>query len=79
MKNKSEHKEKEPELWSEGSYAQSINTSDPDYEERMKYFQQKPDEVKDHNCKKCDTPIGKHNLYWHEGMCNDCFFDHYNM
>ncbi len=66
-------------LWSEKSYAQTLSTTDPDYDERMRYFQQKPDELKDHNCKKCKKAIGKHNVYWHEGMCNDCFFDQYDM
>jgi len=28
---------------------------------------------------KCNKAIGKHNLYWHENMCNNCFFDEYNM
>ena len=67
------------ELWSEGSYIKSINPKDSDYEEKMKYFEEKSDEKKEHNCKKCNKAIGKHNLYWHENMCNNCFFDEYNM
>lgn len=67
------------ELWSEGGFAKTISSSDPDYEERMEYFEEKPDEPKNLNCKKCSKPIGKHNLYWHEGMCNDCFFDEHGM
>ncbi len=66
-------------FWSEGAYFKSISSSDSDFEERMKYFEEKADEKKEHNCKKCNKKIGKHNLYWHEGMCNDCFFDEYGM
>lgn len=74
------NKETEEEsLWSEGSYARTISTSDPDFQERIQYFEEKSDEKKEHNCKKCNKAIGKHNLYWHEGMCNKCFFDTYNM
>lgn len=40
-------------------------------------FDEKKEFSKDFNCKNCNTKIGKHNLYWHEGMCNDCFFDKY--
>ena len=66
-------------LWSEKSYVQTLSTAESDYNERMKYFQQKPNDPKEHSCKKCNTPIGKHNIYWHEGMCDDCFFDQYDM
>ena len=45
----------------------------------MKYFEENPNEPKEHKCKKCAKLIGKHNLYWHEEMCNDCFFDEYNL
>ena len=67
------------ELWSEGSYIKSINPNEHDFGERMKHFEEKNDEEKEHNCKKCGKKIGKHNLYWHEGMCNDCFFDKHEM
>ena len=67
------------ELWSEGSYMKPINLNDPLLDERMKYFEERFNEKKEYNCKKCNKAIGKHNLYWHEGMCNDCFFDEYNM
>ncbi len=67
------------ELWNEGAYVETISTNDPDYEERMKYFEEKPNDPKVFNCKECNKSIGKHNLYWHEGMCNDCFFDKYDM
>ncbi len=66
-------------LWSEGSYIKSINPNDPDFQEMKKYIEDNPNAPKEHNCKKCNKAIGKHNLYWHEGMCNDCFFDIYNM
>ena len=29
------------------------------------------------NCKKCQTVINGHNLYLHDGMCDDCFFEVY--
>lgn len=48
-------------------------------EEKMKYFEQDSNEEKNYNCKECNKLVGKHNLYWHEGMCDDCFFDKYNM
>jgi len=69
----------EDELWSKGSYIKKISPNYPNSKEKMKYFEEKPDEPKDHNCKKCNKSIGKHNLHWHEGMCNDCFFDEYDM
>ena len=28
-------------------------------------------------CKRCGIPIGEHNQYLHEGMCDECFFDVY--
>ena len=62
-------------LWNEGAYAETINPNDPNFQEKIKYFEEKPNEVKDINCKNCSKLIGKHNLYWHEGLCNDCFFD----
>jgi len=65
----------EGELWSEGNYLENVNPNDSNHEERMKYFHEKDDDKKEHSCKKCNKPIGKHNLYWHEEMCNDCFFD----
>ena len=66
-------------LWNEGAYAKTLNTNDPNFQEKMKYFEEKPNEVKDFNCKNCNKPIGKHNLYWHENLCNDCFFDKHSM
>jgi hypothetical protein len=69
----------EDSIWSKGSYIKSLDTNSPDFQERMKYFEEKSDEKKEHKCKKCNKSIGKHNLYWHEGMCNDCFFDAHNM
>lgn len=67
------------EFWSEGSYIKSVNPNDQDFKEKMKYFEEKSDDSKDYKCKKCNKPIGKHNLYWHEGMCNECFFNEYDM
>ena len=72
-------KEIENELWSEGSYIKSINPKDFNFEEKIRYFEEKSDDKKENNCKKCNKRIGKHNLYWHEEMCNECFFDEYNM
>lgn len=66
-------------LWSEGSYIKPLDITDPSLPERMKYFEEKADEKKEFKCKKCQLSIGKHNLYWHEGMCNNCFFDTHNM
>ncbi len=28
-------------------------------------------------CRKCNLPIGGHNQYLHDGMCDDCFFEMY--
>ncbi len=76
--NFDENEFNEDGFWSEGSYAQSISSSDLT-EEKMKYFAGDIDEKRENNCKKCKTPIGKHNLYWHEGMCDGCFFKEYDM
>src|SRR3989344_3745110 len=62
-----------------GGYYQFMDSKDQDKKKKMKYFEEKPDDRKEYNCKKCNKLIGKHNLYWHEGMCNDCFFDEYNL
>ncbi|MBU0906656.1 MAG: hypothetical protein KKE05_00700 [Nanoarchaeota archaeon] len=67
------------DLWGEGAYAKTFDINDPNLQERMKYFEEKSDEKKEYNCKKCNKQIGKHNLYWHEGMCNDCFFNAYDL
>ena len=77
--NFNESNNNEESLWGEGSYIQSIDSKDPEHTKKMKYFEEKPDDRKEYNCKKCNKLIGKHNLYWHEGMCNDCFFDEYNL
>ncbi|MBI2631389.1 hypothetical protein HYW75_00105 [Candidatus Pacearchaeota archaeon] len=71
--------ENKNEFWSPGAYAQTVSPADEDFEEKMKYFAGDIDEKKENNCKKCKTPIGKHNLHWHEGMCDDCFFKEYKM
>lgn len=76
----SENYEEDKSIWSENSYIKSMSTGDPDIEERLKYFDEASDKgEKNFKCKKCGKAIGKHNLYWHEGMCNECFFDTYNM
>ena len=66
-------------IWSERSYIKQLDSNAPDFQERMKHFEEKNDDKKEHKCKKCSKAIGKHNLYWHEEMCNDCFFDEYSM
>ncbi len=71
--------DKEDNIWSEGSYIENINPNDPKFQEKMKYFDENKNEEKNFECKICKAKIGKHNLYWHEGMCNNCFFDKYNM
>ena len=70
---------KDEGLWNEGAYIKSIDPNDPDFEEKKKFIEEKADEEKNFQCKECNKPIGKHNLYWHEGMCNNCFFDKYGM
>lgn len=76
----SENFEEDETIWSENSYMESMSTSDPDIEERLKYFNEASDKgEKNFKCEKCGKAIGKHNLYWHEGMCNECFFNTYNM
>ena len=72
-----EKEENEENFWSEWDYIKDIDGNDPDLEERMKYFDEENDSQKEFNCKKCNRLIGKHNLYWHEGMCNECFFNKY--
>src|SRR3989344_1091828 len=80
MLNKRAFAEKMGEnLWNEGAYAKTLNTNDPNFQEKMKYFEEKHNEIKNLNCKNCNKPIGKHNLYWHEGLCNDCFFNKHDM
>lgn len=74
-----ENEDDEGDFWSYGAYAQSLGSLDLT-EERMKYFGGDPQNAPyEHNCKKCKTAIGKHNLYWHEGMCDKCFFDTYDL
>lgn len=68
----------EDDFWNPGAYAQSLSSSDIT-EEKMRYFGGDIDEKRKHACKKCKTAIGKHNLYWHEGMCDNCFFDTYDL
>lgn len=77
MNNKEENTEES--IWGESSYIKSIDMNDPSLEEKMKYFDESNEKEKNFKCKKCEKAIGKHNLYWHEGMCNTCFFDTYNM
>jgi len=77
--NKENYEENEEPIWSEGAYAKTLSTIDPNFQERIRYFDEKNNDKKEFNCKKCNKAIGKHNLYWHEGMCNQCFFDTYNM
>jgi hypothetical protein len=67
------YNEDESSIWTKGAYAKSISMNDKDMKEKMKYFGGDLDNKKEHNCKKCNIQIGKHNLYWHEGMCDDCF------
>ena len=67
----------EDDLWSKGGYIQPIDINDPELSEKMKYLNEKNDISKDFNCKNCNSKIGKHNLYWHDGMCDDCFFEKY--
>lgn len=74
-KNETEEKS----FWSPEAYVRSISSSDMT-EEKMKYFGGDPaDEPKEYICKKCKTAIGKHNLYWHEGMCDNCFFNTHSL
>lgn len=68
----------EDDFWNPGAYAQSLSSSDIT-EEKIRYFGGDIDEKREHACKKCKTAIGKHNLYWHEGMCDNCFFDTYDL
>ena len=65
------------EFWSEGEYIKPLDENDLNIQEKMKYFDEANDSPKEHNCKKCNVQIGKHNLYWHEGFCNKCFFKIY--
>lgn len=66
-------------FWSKGSYIQSVDKNAPDFDEKMKYFHEDLNEEKKYQCGACKIHIGKHNLYWHEGMCDDCFFDKHGM
>ena len=70
--------EKEEGLWSDGEYLRNIDMKDPETIKKLKYFKEDPNESKDFECSKCKNAIGKHNLYWHEEMCNDCFHDIYH-
>src|SRR3989344_1177981 len=70
--------EKEESLWSDGEYLRNIDMKDPETIKKLKYFKEDPNESKDFECSKCKNAIGKHNLYWHEEMCNDCFHDIYH-
>lgn len=69
--------ENEDSLWAKGDYIRSIDTNDPQLPEKSEYIEDNLESPKEFNCKKCNAKIGKHNLYWHEGMCNECFFDTY--
>ena len=70
--------EKEEGLWSDGEYLRNIDMKDPETIKKLKYFKEDPNESKDFECSKCKNAIGKHNLYWHEEMCDDCFHDIYH-
>ena len=70
--------EDEDGLWSDGEYMRSIDMKDPETIKKLKYFKEDPNESKDFECSKCKNAIGKHNLYWHEEMCDDCFHDIYH-
>ena len=79
MKEEKDFPENPEELWSEGGFIKSINPNDPDFKEKMKYFEQDPNEELKFSCKKCNKKIGIHNKKWHEEMCNACFFNEHNM
>lgn len=70
-------KMKKDEFWSEGEYIKPIDKNDSKFAEKLKYFQEDKNAPKEHNCKRCNVKIGKHNLYWHEGMRDNCFFKIY--
>ncbi len=75
----SENFDTQEDFWSKGSYAHSLSRADIS-EEKMKYFGgDSPNDPKEHQCVKCKMAIGKHNLYWHDGMCDACFFGTHEM
>lgn len=69
--------EGEESFWGDGGYIRSISSEE--FKAKEKSIEQDTNEELKFNCKKCNRKIGIHNKDWHEGMCNDCFFDEYNM
>ena len=43
-------------------------------EQLKKYIQNDTKAPKEFMCKKCMVPINGHNLYCHDGMCDECSF-----
>ena len=68
-------KDDEDNLWSEGSFAETL--SPVESKERMKTFHMKHDEDLNYDCKLCNKKISVHNRDWHNHMCDDCFNKEY--
>lgn len=74
----SENFDEDDGFWTDGEYMRTIDMKDPETIKKLKYFKEDPNEPKDFECSKCKKEIGKHNLYWHEEMCDDCFHKNYH-
>lgn len=61
----------EDELWSKGSFAQTM--SKEYLKEKEKTIHKGHDEDINFNCKECNKKISAHNKDWHDGMCDECF------
>ncbi len=68
---KMQNNEEEDNLWSEGSFTETLGPQD--IKEKMKTFHKKHDEDMNYNCKKCNKKISAHNKDWHACLCDECF------
>jgi hypothetical protein len=75
IKNGEKSKNSEDNLWSEGSFAETLGSED--IKEKMKTFHKKHDEDMNYNCKKCNTKMSAHNRDWHDNLCDECFNNQY--
>lgn len=65
----------EPSIWSDGSFAETISSSE--MKAKMRTIHMKNNEEMNFNCSKCKKKISAHNRDWHKGMCDACFNKEY--
>ncbi len=75
IKDDETSKNSEDNLWSEGSFAETLSPMES--KGKMKTFHMKHGEDVNYDCKKCNKKISAHNRDWHNCMCDDCFNKEY--